>query len=119
MPRAPLTDPDVRDSRIRFVRSRFRCIDRVDDARRGKWQVVQDLHEAVPGETNFAASPVKPETPASFHFVNEVRDTSAISSDAVIGVMPIHLGTEVLVLLTDWTVAVRPTPGRDPRDSTC
>jgi hypothetical protein len=63
------TDPDVRNSRIRLLRSSTRCapVDTVNDTRKGKRVALQQRLEAEPGKLGAVGTTKQPLAPEPFH----------------------------------------------------
>ena len=112
-PGAP-TEPDVRNSRIRFLGLGIRCdtINTVNDVRRGQWIVFEQTTEARPGHARMPRAPVEPLAPHPFDLPAISRQGASIAGDAEVSVMPVQLATQCRMLFSYRSVPVKPTPLR-------
>src|ERR1700694_3155093 len=85
-PPRPPTDPDVRNSRIRFLGSRVCCArpEPVNDHRLGKRITLQEMPEVSPVETGFRVAPAEPVPPTPRHFAMESVQCKRVPGDAVV-----------------------------------
>src|ERR1700722_4454478 len=112
LPSPPLTDPDVRITRIRFFTRKLRSGDivLVDDL--GWRQRVSREHgpEARPRQIAVTTAPREPFPPCPHELMVIPPDPSAVSRDAVVGSMPPDHPRQVRVLVPKRAVQVSPTP---------
>src|SRR5437016_11288657 len=111
-PSPPLTDPDVRITRIRFF-ARKLCsgsVVLVDD--QGWRQRIPREHgpEARPRQIAVAATPGEPFLPYPYELVVVPPDPSAVSRDAVIGAVAPDHPRQMGVLFPERVVQISPTP---------
>lgn len=85
----------------------------VHEARRGQ---AEALLEEFPQSLTFlrrTTATFEPVVPELFDLVPEASERAAVAADAIVGVMPEYLPTEVLMLLLDGLVAVLFAPCPD------
>jgi hypothetical protein len=109
----PLTDPDVRISRIRLLGSRVRSENWHGVAGRPRErEALQQLGE--PSPVDLALGPAgQPLVPDAFHLVEEAHERRRVPGDAVVPVVPSELLLQGVLLDAKWLVAVAATPSGD------
>lgn len=110
LPSPPLTDPDVRITRIRFFTRKLRSGDivLVDDL--GWRQRVSRKHgpEARSRQIAVTTAPRKPFPPYPYELMVIPPDPSAVSRDAIVGAVPSDHPRQVGVLVPERAVQVSP-----------
>jgi hypothetical protein len=106
LPSPPLTDPDVRHSRIRFF---------TNDPGLRQGMAVEDFAEAGPQEVSPSPSR-QPFFPDALDLVEIPSDASAVAGDGVIGKVPSHHPGQVSMLSGDRDAAVLSAPLRHGRE---
>ena len=90
LPSSPLTDPDVRISRIRFlawqVRSRTPA-EGVNDSRLWQSQPLQHAVEFHPRQASQAVAAFEPLLPDPTHVIREVLDAAGVADDPIVGIV--------------------------------
>src|SRR5260370_26271151 len=112
LPSPPLTDPDVRITRIRFFARKLRSGDGVLGADQGwrKGRPSEHGPEARPRQIAMTAAPSEPFLPYPHELVVVPADPSAVSRDAVIGAVPPDHPRQMGVLFAERMVQVSSTP---------
>ena len=89
-PPGPPTDPDVRISRIRLVRSRICCarLERAADAWLQQRVALQQTIEALPRHASLVGAAIQPLLPDSPQLVAETDQGYVVALNAVVGVVP-------------------------------
>ncbi len=114
LPSPPLTDPDVRISRIRFLTRRVRSWNGVlvNDRRWRQGVAREHGAQARPRQVTMPAAPPEPFQPDPHELVAIPPDPAAVAADTIVGtVTPDHPG-QVGALFPEWTVAIVPAPRR-------
>ena len=108
MPSSPLTDPDVRISRIRFftgqVRSRTPA-EGVNDPWRRQDQPLEHRLELGPRQPSQAVAAFEPLVPGATNLVGNVSDAPGVAEDAIVGIVAPQEPTPIWVLLTQQVMA--------------
>src|SRR5215467_13460024 len=114
LPPSPLTVPDVRISRIRFFAGEF-CSRSVpmNDLGAGQWVACEERAEAVPWEPLGAGASCQPFPPRPCDLLCVPLQLLDVPGDAVVGIVPSHLGGQLGMLGEYRPVAVCPTPVLD------
>jgi len=114
-PGAP-TDPYVRHSRIRLVKSRIRCSweEWVCNARRRERVTLQQPLHAIPGHACLLRAAIQPPLPDPLYLREKTTECREVPSDTEVLVMSAQFSREGLLLRADVVVEVPPAPIRDP-----
>jgi hypothetical protein len=114
LPRPP-TDPDVRHSRIRLLRSRFRCLTVHGPDNDCCWHRItrQKSVERIPLQPSALRSTRQPGTPSSKQVVAEEPEPLPVSGDTVVRTVTPEFPHKFCVLPSDRFVAVIPAPKVD------
>ena len=112
LPSPPLTDPDVRITRIRFFARKLCSGDGVPVDDHSGRQGIPSEHgpEARPRQLAVAAAPGEPFPPYPQELVVVPADPSAVSRDAVGGAVPPDHPRQMSVLFPERVVQIPPTP---------
>src|SRR5229473_3643926 len=112
LPSPPLTDPDVRITRIRFFARKLRSGDGVPVDDQGGRQGMPSEHgpEARPRQIAVAAAPSEPFLPYPHELVVVPPDPTAVARDAVVGAVPPDHPRQMGVLFPERVVQIPPTP---------
>jgi hypothetical protein len=121
LPSPPLTDPDVRITRIRFFARKIRSGDVVLMDDQGWRQGIPRKHgfEARPWQITVTPAPREPFLPYPQELVVVPADPPAVSRDAIVGAVPPDHSRQMGVLFPERVVQVSPTPLRHGSQRAC
>jgi len=112
---APPTDPDVRNSRIRLLRSRLCCVSkaRVNGDGRRQRESLEESVEPVPVHRPLLPSSPDPLEPYAGCLIKQSRQRFRVPRNTEVPIVSLELPTETRVLLLQWLVTVCATELRD------